>query len=310
MKDRYRLFLRRKSVYYAFDNTTKTFESLKTKDRAEATRLLPKTFFEELSTFHRLPESDTVTTRRPCFRVDNHLRRWPKLKPAQYSVTGQPGRSPPKRTGEGLTMETKLPTAQEWEEAAKTFNFKDNRVSKKLTEFEKIPKDAYDEQVSCLAEVRHLAKVLSPKTQNATKFLADLIQAVDKTQSTISKAQKAAKAQADNAFTPQEAANMLRKVKFAGLKWDPKKLQQAHQAIDKAITASHWKAHTHFAKRVLERGPKYNIHDGDDLQTAIHAGRSQPGRSQHGEEGKFEHHITHGGFISYNPATRTIITLV
>jgi hypothetical protein len=61
-----------------FDNTTKTFESLKTKDRAEATRLLPKTFFEELSTFHRLPESDTVTTRRPCFRVDNHLRRWPK----------------------------------------------------------------------------------------------------------------------------------------------------------------------------------------------------------------------------------------
>src|SRR6267378_6752196 len=40
MKARYRLFLRRKSVYYAFDNTTKTFESLKTKDKAEATRLL------------------------------------------------------------------------------------------------------------------------------------------------------------------------------------------------------------------------------------------------------------------------------
>lgn len=40
MKERYRLFLRRKSVYYAFDNTTKTFESLKTKDKAEATRLL------------------------------------------------------------------------------------------------------------------------------------------------------------------------------------------------------------------------------------------------------------------------------
>src|SRR5512136_672598 len=40
MKDRYRLFLRRKSVYYAFDNTTKTFESLKTKDKAQATRLL------------------------------------------------------------------------------------------------------------------------------------------------------------------------------------------------------------------------------------------------------------------------------
>ncbi len=40
MKERYRLFLRRKSVYYAFDNTTKNFESLKTKDRAEATRLL------------------------------------------------------------------------------------------------------------------------------------------------------------------------------------------------------------------------------------------------------------------------------
>jgi len=40
MKERYRLFLRRKSVYYAFDNTTKTFESLKTKDKTEAKRLL------------------------------------------------------------------------------------------------------------------------------------------------------------------------------------------------------------------------------------------------------------------------------
>ena len=40
MKERYRLFLRRKSVYCAFDNTTKTFQSLKTKDEAEATRLL------------------------------------------------------------------------------------------------------------------------------------------------------------------------------------------------------------------------------------------------------------------------------
>jgi len=40
MHQRYRLFLRRKSVYYAFDNVTKTFESLKTKDKAQATRLL------------------------------------------------------------------------------------------------------------------------------------------------------------------------------------------------------------------------------------------------------------------------------
>jgi|CZKV01.1.fsa_nt_gi integrase len=40
MKSRYRLFLRRKSVYYAFDNTTKTFASLKTKDKAEAARLI------------------------------------------------------------------------------------------------------------------------------------------------------------------------------------------------------------------------------------------------------------------------------
>src|ERR1019366_3161880 len=40
MKERYRLFLRRKSVYYAFDNTTKTFQSLKTHDRAEGARLL------------------------------------------------------------------------------------------------------------------------------------------------------------------------------------------------------------------------------------------------------------------------------
>ena len=40
MKERYRLFLRRKSVYYAFDNTTKNFQSLKTHDRAQAERLL------------------------------------------------------------------------------------------------------------------------------------------------------------------------------------------------------------------------------------------------------------------------------
>jgi integrase len=40
MKLRYRLFLRRKSVYYAFDNTTKTFTTLKTKDKAEAGRML------------------------------------------------------------------------------------------------------------------------------------------------------------------------------------------------------------------------------------------------------------------------------
>ena len=40
MKLRYRLFLRRKSVFYAFDNSTKTFTSLKTRDRAEANRLL------------------------------------------------------------------------------------------------------------------------------------------------------------------------------------------------------------------------------------------------------------------------------
>jgi integrase len=40
MKLRYRLFLRRKSVYYAFDDTTKTFTSLKTKDKTEAARLL------------------------------------------------------------------------------------------------------------------------------------------------------------------------------------------------------------------------------------------------------------------------------
>ena len=35
MKERYRLFLCRKSVYYAFENTNKTFQSLKTKDRAD-----------------------------------------------------------------------------------------------------------------------------------------------------------------------------------------------------------------------------------------------------------------------------------
>src|SRR5438552_778306 len=40
MKQRYRLFLRWKSVFYAFDNVTKTFESLGTKDRDEAQRLV------------------------------------------------------------------------------------------------------------------------------------------------------------------------------------------------------------------------------------------------------------------------------
>jgi integrase len=40
MKPRYRLFLRRASVYYAFDDQTKRFESLKTKNRNEALRLL------------------------------------------------------------------------------------------------------------------------------------------------------------------------------------------------------------------------------------------------------------------------------
>ncbi|MEY2410867.1 MAG: hypothetical protein QOF48_3537 [Verrucomicrobiota bacterium] len=38
--NRYRLFLRRRSVYYAFDNVSKTFESLKTKDKVQAARLL------------------------------------------------------------------------------------------------------------------------------------------------------------------------------------------------------------------------------------------------------------------------------
>jgi len=36
METCYRLFLLRKSVYFAFDNTTKTFTSLKTKDKTVA----------------------------------------------------------------------------------------------------------------------------------------------------------------------------------------------------------------------------------------------------------------------------------
>jgi len=40
MKLRYRLFLRRKSVYYAFDKVTKRVKSLKTKDKAEAARII------------------------------------------------------------------------------------------------------------------------------------------------------------------------------------------------------------------------------------------------------------------------------
>ncbi len=40
MKERYRLFLRRKSIYYAVDNLTNKFQSLGTRDRQEAERLL------------------------------------------------------------------------------------------------------------------------------------------------------------------------------------------------------------------------------------------------------------------------------
>ena len=40
MKNRYRLFLRRQSVYYAFDTQTRRFQSLRTRDRAAAARLL------------------------------------------------------------------------------------------------------------------------------------------------------------------------------------------------------------------------------------------------------------------------------
>jgi len=40
MKERYRLFRRRKSVYYAFDNTTGKKQSLDTKDPSEAERLV------------------------------------------------------------------------------------------------------------------------------------------------------------------------------------------------------------------------------------------------------------------------------
>ncbi len=40
MKPRYRLFRRRQSVYYAFDNQTKQYESLRTKDEEHARRLV------------------------------------------------------------------------------------------------------------------------------------------------------------------------------------------------------------------------------------------------------------------------------
>jgi integrase len=40
MKPRYRLFLRRNSTYYAFDNSTCNHQSLRTKDKSEAVRLL------------------------------------------------------------------------------------------------------------------------------------------------------------------------------------------------------------------------------------------------------------------------------
>jgi len=40
MKDRYRLFLGRKSVFYAFDTETNRFESLRTRDRTEARKFL------------------------------------------------------------------------------------------------------------------------------------------------------------------------------------------------------------------------------------------------------------------------------
>ena len=40
MKARYRLFLRRKTIYYAFDTVDNKFQSLKTKDKHEARGIL------------------------------------------------------------------------------------------------------------------------------------------------------------------------------------------------------------------------------------------------------------------------------
>jgi len=69
MKLRYRLFLRRKSVYYAFDDTTKTFTSLKTKDKAEGNRLLMPKRSERFS--GASPRKETVYAVHHSGRLEN-----------------------------------------------------------------------------------------------------------------------------------------------------------------------------------------------------------------------------------------------
>ena len=55
MKERYRLSLRRKNVYYAFDNTTRTFESLKTKKPRQVCNLSGLFVPLKTSAPHKLP---------------------------------------------------------------------------------------------------------------------------------------------------------------------------------------------------------------------------------------------------------------
>jgi hypothetical protein len=77
MKERYRLFLRRKSVYYAFDNTTKKFQSLETKDKAEAAGCgsVRKSEYAKNDTFSSSVRNlMTLNSFEISYRISNHLR--------------------------------------------------------------------------------------------------------------------------------------------------------------------------------------------------------------------------------------------
>src|SRR3954465_5568597 len=90
MKERYRLFLRRKRVYYAFDNTTKNFEAPKPKDNAEAAGLLvalneagkqPAMNLGLARVY--LKHSDPMASQRTCAHVLDEINK-PKSGPTQY----------------------------------------------------------------------------------------------------------------------------------------------------------------------------------------------------------------------------------
>ena len=85
MKERYRLFLRRGSVYYAFDNTTGKKQSLDTKNRGEAQRLVMSFLFPNIAKMHEKDRAKAFIRRLRLVNVSGVFRQ-----PDQLVVSGQP----------------------------------------------------------------------------------------------------------------------------------------------------------------------------------------------------------------------------